>query len=66
MDIIVSLRGVSISTAVKEPALAIAKQQMNIIRDSLAKADKVQATKNTKKGAENTEKNSLYSRHLFW
>jgi hypothetical protein len=35
------LRGISISTAVKEPAAAITQQQMNAIRDILAKAEKV-------------------------
>lgn len=37
----VASRGISISTAVKEPAAAITQQQMNVIRDILAKADKV-------------------------
>jgi 4-hydroxy-tetrahydrodipicolinate synthase len=37
----VALRGVSISTSVKEPAAAITPQQMNAIRDILAKADKL-------------------------
>jgi 4-hydroxy-tetrahydrodipicolinate synthase len=37
----VASRGVSISTAVKEPAAAITQQQMNVIRDILTKADKV-------------------------
>jgi 4-hydroxy-tetrahydrodipicolinate synthase len=37
----VASRGVSISTAVKEPAAAITQQQMNVIRDILTKSDKV-------------------------
>lgn len=36
----VALRGVSISTAVKEPAAALTQWQMNAISDVLAKADK--------------------------
>jgi 4-hydroxy-tetrahydrodipicolinate synthase len=37
----VALRGVSIGTAVKEPAAAITEQQINVIRAILAKADMV-------------------------
>jgi len=37
----VALKGVPISTAVKEPSAAITQQQLNEIRDILAQADKV-------------------------
>jgi 4-hydroxy-tetrahydrodipicolinate synthase len=38
----VALRGVPISAAVKEPAAAITEQQLNVIRNILAKADQLQ------------------------